>query len=75
MSYSITGTHLITFHWSNVEKCHLKITSKNDKIYLQYSDILHIAAVKCYSVTGIHLVRHPEEDAKTMMNHPMEELI
>ena len=28
MPYSITGTHLVTFHCSNVKKSHLKITSK-----------------------------------------------
>ena len=33
MPYSIIGTHLVTFHCSNVEKPHLKITSKMNKQY------------------------------------------
>ena len=33
MPYSIIGTHLVTFHCSNVDKPHLKITSKMNKQY------------------------------------------
>ena len=39
MSYSVTAIHLITFHCSNVEKSHLKITLKMNKVYLRYSDL------------------------------------
>ena len=34
MPNSITGTHLVTFYCSNVEKSHLKITSKMNLLYI-----------------------------------------
>ena len=48
MPYSVTGTRLVTFHCSSVEKSHLKITSKMNKLYLKYPDILTLCQISSF---------------------------
>ena len=62
MPYSITLILLVTFHCSNVEKSHLKITSKRIQLYPYYSEHLTLSEIS-------HLI-HPIHFSGLLWSNP-----